>query len=175
MSAFKSKTIAGRIYDLAHLAPFTFTLQDGEASYHVEVAFSCHCFTEKLSEAHTPDFIYAHKHERRTFNMERYELSKSLPDLIQTLGKRSVYWSQKRDFFVLQDVRAGSGNAPYVVFFDAFKSSKQKVDVRLMVTSAYLKHGMSLRASPVRFSTLIASVATGKALKPGPPQQLKRK
>jgi hypothetical protein len=175
MAFFKNKTIRGHTYDLGHLDTFSFALTVGEADFTVEVAFSCHCFTEKLNQAHTPDLLYVHGHERRAFNIERYELSKVLPALFQGLGTRSVYWSERRDFFVLQDMTTPAGRGPYLVFFDALRSSKKDIHVRLDVTSAYLKPGMSLYAAPVKFTTLISSVATNRALTAGPRQQIKRK
>ena len=175
MPIFKSKTIQGVEYGLAHLDPFQLCLPVDSRDIVVEIAFSCHCFTEKWQVHHAPDLVYIHAGEQRAFNIERHRLSIGLPDIFRTLGTRSVYRSDGRDFFVLKDIPLENLKGPYLVFFDAFPSKKSEVNVRLNVTSAYIKPAMSLFASPIRFSTLIGSIAAGKKLAAGPKQQIKRK
>ena len=175
MAPFKNKSIKGNLYSLGHLEPFIFSLATDEAVYSVEVSFGLHCFTEALNGSHTSDLLYTHQGERRAFSVERYELSKSLPDLIRSLGNRTVYWSERSDFFVLRDVTSNNGKRPHLVFFSAIRSAKERVDVRLSVNSAYFKPGMSQWAAPVKFATLITAVAKGTALAHGPKQRIKRK
>ena len=95
--------------------------------------------------------------------------------MFQALGIRTVYRSERQDYFVFQDVAISSEKIPYITFFNVIRSTKKSVNVRLNVTSAYLKPGMSLHASPVKFTTLIASAATGKPLNAGPKKHIKRK
>ncbi|MVT01054.1 hypothetical protein [Devosia marina] len=173
MAVFKTKRLKGVDYHLDHLDPFQFALAVDQASYTVEVHFSCHCFTEEIAAHHTPDLYYSHAGERRAFNMDRYDQSKLLPGLIASLGNRSVYYTRQVNYFFLRDMPNLVG--PYVVFFDPAKAKKTGVDVLLNVQSAYCKPGMTDRAAPVRFTTLVEATAKANPVNRGPIQQIKRK
>ncbi len=175
MTIFKSKLIRGEFYDLSHLEPTSFELTAAHEVFKVDVEFTCHCFTEALTQAHAPDLHYAHDGERRAFSIERHHLSLLLPDLVTTLGNRSVYHSEQGNFFFLRDVSTPESVAPYLVFFDLFRSMKAKTDVRMLIRSAYLKPGMSRFAAPVKFTNLVSAVASGRKLPLGPRQQIKRR
>jgi hypothetical protein len=99
MAIFHSKTIRGETYTLEHLEPFSFPLKTDARLRVVEVRFSCHCFTEEITPAHTPDLHYTYGHETRAFAFDRHELSKLLPQMIKELGLRSVYMSMQNNFF----------------------------------------------------------------------------
>ncbi len=174
MAFFKSKTIRGQVYDLAHLEPFTFVLAVEGVDFHVSVEFSCHCFTETFGPEHTPDLKYTHAGETRAFDVVRHELSKKLPGIIRALGNQSVYHSEQGNFFVLRDQTLPDGKQPYLIFFNAFKATGKEVHVRLLVRSAYLKPKMSRWGSPIRFSTLVRATSENRALKTGPRVQVKR-
>lgn len=175
MPHFRNKTIRGQEYDLSHLEPFTFALDVDDRTYRVAAEFSSHCFTEALTAEHTPDLRYAHGGETRAFNVERYGLSRKLPDIIRTLGTRSVYHSERETFFVLRDQEFAGGRQPYLIFFSTFTASAKDIHVHLRVRSAYLKPGMSRFAAPIRFSTLVRATAEGRKPKMGRPVQVKRK
>lgn len=175
MPTFRAKTIRGVTYNLDHLEPFTFTLDTEAGPRVVAVAFSCHCFTEKLTAAHTPDFRYVHGHETRAFALDRHELSKLLPQIISTLGSRSVYLSMEANYFVLRSNPAKGFVGPYLIFFNVTKSTAKGVNVLMNVESAYMKPGMTDRAAPVKFSTLIEKTSAGQPVPRGPPQTIKRK
>jgi hypothetical protein len=119
VGGFKKKITQGQSYDLSHLDPFSFELQDGEQTFKVGVDFTCHCFTEALTQAHSPDFHYMHNGEKRAFSIARHSLSLRLPGMVTTLGNKSVYHSEQGNFFFLRDVNA----SPYLVFFDLFRAT----------------------------------------------------
>jgi hypothetical protein len=173
MAVFKPKRLKGVDYALDHLDPFQFALTADQESFTVEVHFSCHCFTEEVGGHHTPDFYYTHGGERRAFDLIRYDQSKLLPGLIASLGSRSVYYTRQVNYFFLRNLPNTAG--PYVVFFDPARAKKEGVDVLLNVQSAYCKPGMTDRAAPVRFTTLVEATAKNKAVNRGPVQQIKRK
>jgi hypothetical protein len=175
MAIFHSKTIRGETYTLEHLEPFSFPLKTDAGLRVVEVRFSCHCFTEDITPAHTPDLHYTHGHETRAFAFDRHELSKLLPQMIKELGRRSVYMSMLNNFFVLRQNPAMGFIGPYLVFFNVTRSRDKGVHVLMNVESAYMKPGMTDRASPVTFTTLIEYTAAGKRVPRGPPQTIKRK
>ena len=137
----------------------------------VAVRFTCHCFTEDITSAHTPDLHYTHGHETRAFDFDRHELSKLLPQLISELGRRSVYMSMLSNFFVLRQIL----RRPYLVFFNVTRSTTKGVHVLMNIESAYMKPGMTDRAAPVKFTTLIEITAAGQRVPRGPAQTIKRK
>jgi len=175
MTYFRSKTIRGTTYELAHLDPFTFELLSNGQIFYVNTIFSHHCFTEKLQVHHRLDVHYTHKLECRAFANDRYDLSKLLPGLIKTLGNKSVYHSSSRNFFVLRQNVLPTYPGPYLVFFQVTKARAKDIDVIFNIESGYLKPGMADFASPVRFSTLIEAKARNRRLAYGPPLRVKRK
>jgi hypothetical protein len=152
-----------------------FDLLAGESTFRIGVEFTCHCFTETLTKSHAPDFRYFQDGGTRAFSVERHSLSLLLPNLVTTLGNRSVYHSEQGNFFFLRDVNAPQGAFPYLVFFDIFRSTRTEIDVRMLVRSAYLKPNMSRFAAPVKFTNLVSAIASGKKLPLGPRQQIKRR
>lgn len=175
MATFDPKTIRGKTYTLEHLEPFSFTLETDAGPRVVAVRFSCHCFTEEITPAHTPDLRYTHRHETRAFDFDRHELSKLLPQMISELGRRSVYMSMLSNFFVLRQNPATGFIGPYLVFFNVTRSTDKGVHVLMNVESAYMKPGMTERASPVKFTTLIEKTAAGQDVPRGPAMTIKRK
>jgi len=175
MATFHPKTIRGKIYTLEHLEPFNFTLKTDAGPRVVDVRFTCHCFTEDITPAHTPDLRYTHGHETRAFDLDRHELSKLLPQLISELGRRSVYMSKMSNFFILRQDPATAFTGPYLVFFNVTRSKAKGVHVLMNVESAYMKPDMTDRASPVKFTTLIEKTAAGLSVSRGPEVTIKRK
>jgi hypothetical protein len=175
MATFHPKTIRGKTYTLEHLEPFSFTLKTDAGPRVVAVRFSCHCFTEDITPAHTPDLRYTHGRETRAFAFDRHKLSKLLPQMLSELGSRSVYMSKSSNFFLLRQNPAIGFNGPYVVFFNVTRSTDKGVHVLMNVESAYMKPGMADRASPVKFTTLIEKTAAGHPVPRGLPMAIKRK
>jgi hypothetical protein len=175
MATFHPKKIRGKTYTLEHLEPFSFTLETDVGPRVVAVRFSCHCFTEDITPAHTPDLRYTHGHETRAFDFDRHDLSKLLPQMISELGRRSVYMSMMSNFFALRQNPAPGFNGPYLVFFNVTRSTAKGVHVLMNVESAYMKPGMTDRAAPVKFTTLIEKTAAGQRVPRGPDMTIKRK
>ncbi|WP_159010036.1 hypothetical protein [Bradyrhizobium sp. S69] len=171
MAFFKSKKIQGTVYDLPHLEPFKFNVAADDEEYRVLVEFGCHCFTTKLEQHHTPDLVYEHKLEKRAFDIERYELSKLLPDYIRGLVGSSVYWSNKGSFFFWRTPE----DDLYLIFFTALKAKTGNVNVRIKIESAYPAQKMTKYASPIEFADLIKTKAEGGFPDFGPTVELKRK
>ena len=173
MPQFKNKRIAGVDYDLTHLNPFVFPVIHGESEYAVRVTFYDHVFTKAYDPSgHTPDLIYSRRPgDERVFDVRRWELSRDLPNLFQTLGRSSVYQSGRNFFFL----RGKTGEPPYAVFFNAVRSTRQDAGVSVIVRSAYEKDNMARRAHPVSFPRLIDAAARGLAPPVGPPAQIKRR
>jgi len=90
--------IAGRVYDLAHLHPFRYSLflaaRPGQPAREVEVrvAFSAHAFTTGCLITEDPNHHYSTgPRDLRKFCPDRYELSKRLPDVVRKLDGRKCF------------------------------------------------------------------------------------
>ena|ERR1700761_7488451 len=171
MAFFKSKKLQGTVHDLGHLDPFDIVVPLDEETFRVRVEFGCHCFTTKLEPHHPPDLIYEHKSEKRAFDVERYHLSKLLPDYIRGLVGCSVYWSNQGSFFFWRTPE----DVLYLVFFTALKAKNGKADVRIRIESAYPKQTLAKYASPIDFEALVKTKAKGEFPDFGPKVALKRK
>lgn len=172
---FKSKTLNGVTYDMAHLNPLTLTFDHNNLAYRVHVEFGCHCFTEETLDWHQPGRHYFHRGERRSFCTIRHMFSRKLPQIITTLPGRTVYFGDRRNYMVMRNTDLLGNGPPYLVFFDVEKMrSRKRGDVFMFVQSAYAKPSMIDRASPVAFSDLIEATAKGLSPVPGRSVVIKR-
>lgn len=94
-----------------------------ERSYDVEVHYSDHCYKKR---------IYENKANPRTFDEERYELSKQLPNIIPKLMDYDCYFTGKGNFFTIDiDI-----NRSYEIYFRVKKVNKKLL---LYIESAYVR------------------------------------
>jgi len=134
------------VYDLAHLHPLRMIFeqaakQDKPArTYTVNVIFGLHCFTRGLTKNETPDaaLLYADARERRLFDFQRYELSKSLPDIVRSLPNRKCYHTGKSNFFSIEQIDNQGNIVEYEIYFQATRSSVKGI-LDLFVQSAYVR------------------------------------
>jgi hypothetical protein len=138
--AFKYQEVE---YDLSHLHPSQVRyIQPGkigqpERIFTVDVSYSLHCFTNQLDFS-DPHLNYSDARETRTFNFERYELSKQLPQIIQELNFKNCMHTGKGNFFVVEVVTSSGVKENYEVYFEV-KHSKTKGVAHLYVQSAYIR------------------------------------
>jgi hypothetical protein len=105
----------GKVYDLAHLHPLSVIYkQPAKANaparvYRVDVIFGLHCFTRGRNEDETIEsaLLYGDDRETRVFDLVRFELSKRLPEIIDTLPRRKCYHTGKGNFFSIEIVQGG--------------------------------------------------------------------
>jgi hypothetical protein len=94
MTYWSPLVVEGLKYDLSHLEPFQFQVTPREISdpATISVRFHDHCFTTTYDTKKHLEITRSSQHsarEERTFDLNRYELSKLLPDFIKALdGKR---------------------------------------------------------------------------------------
>lgn len=129
--AWRIHEIDGVVYSLTHLDPFDLTVhvaavegkpgRPGKTAFAITlmVHFSHHCFTTSCSgEAPVvPALAYSdtRRGETRNFCVERWTLSKCLPDVIRTLQARRCYLTGRGNFFT---VEGGAAVGDYTVFFN---------------------------------------------------------
>lgn len=173
-------TFGGECYDLRHLHPRTCRYEqpakgDRPArTYTVDVIFSLHCFTRAALDEEEVDtaLLYSDDREMRVFDFQRYELSKQLPAIIESLGSRRCFQTGHDNFFSVAIVDRDGNNVEYDIFFTASRASRKRGVVNLYVQSAYVRdkqHGNRPRMkSPIGFYVILFNVQNGRPIRPSP-------
>lgn len=142
---------------MKHLDEFEFTFvqeaqgESKEKQYDFVVSFSHHCFTfapnkhagETLAD-YPDELYYSDSNETRVFCFSRYELSKSLPDIVKGIHQAPCFHTGKGNFFIIRMKKGGDKEGEYEIYFKVSRSSNNKL--RLYVESAYIRdadHGSS--------------------------------
>lgn len=126
-----------KVYDLTHLdqQSFEFTRENGN-KLKILLDFSHHCFTGHIGE---DDWIYPHASDERYFCEIRYNLSKNLPDYINSLLDQNPYFlrtflEHREQFYYLENEFHGE---TYRLFIEISCPTKNYADVRINIRSAY--------------------------------------
>ena len=123
--------------------------------YDVEVSYSDHCYTK--SQAGRTE---------RVFDEERYNLSLTLPLIIESLMQMPCSFAGRSgNFFTISHE-----NYEYEVYFKVFKPKGCK-DLKLEVKSAYVRNladygTLRPKWKPVKFRTILYNVSHNKELHP---------
>lgn len=89
------------------------------------------------------------------FDFDRYELSKRLPAIIESLSRRKCFQTDRSDFVTVEVIREDTTVANYHVFFTVSRATK-KGRINLFISSAYVadrKVGSSGRS--IRFTVIL--------------------
>ena len=130
---WKPFTFDGKTYELTHLHPRACSYRQPEKagnparSYDVDVLFSLLCFTRAIEPSETPaaGILYSDNREIRIFDFQRYEFSKRLPAIFESLAQRKCYHTGKGNFFSVDIVNENGTVSEYDIFFAASRSSKE--------------------------------------------------
>lgn len=176
-AAFGKVTIAGSIYDLSHLDPFTFEFvvpeKDGRPRqlYAIDVLFSWHCFTRGIApgENFSKAQIFSRGRESRLFDERPYHLSSKLPSIIRSIGSRKCFHTGRGNFFTVELVDEKGNRIEYAIFFKVSRRAEPH-RLTLRVESAYVRSdrvplGRSRPPRPIRFSVIAYNTATGRPIK----------
>lgn len=136
---------AGERYSLAHLHPFTRTLEFPATEKHaaqslrLHIAFSLHTFTRAVTLSDSDQDLYRDNREIRTFCVERHARSFQLPHIFRTIESRRCEFARGRRGlinYVTLETKAGEH---YAAFFTLRRFRKMGADaVQIMVESAYV-------------------------------------
>lgn len=168
-SYFPSLTVDGRSLSLVHLEPFVLRMntQTRPGGVNIDVRFSNHCFSETFDAArHGSNAVdVMDGRRRRVFSPLRYELSRTLPLIVQGLPFAHVYQTPEANFLRISN-RADGGEGDYRMFFRVKRGMDRGAELRLFVESAYSPHpGVGLATaymSKVRFVVLVDKVLRGE-------------
>lgn len=145
MTYFKPVLSNNTTYDLSHLEPFSiaFYSLNAKKTLSIHVTFSTHCFSESLSDNPNSEHVVIDntKDKERVFCPIRYELSKTLPNLIKSLNEESVkVWETAARRNWCYTIQIDDPKGPYHLFFEVRKNQKnprKKQDINIVVESAY--------------------------------------
>lgn len=142
--SFPSFTLDENEIDFSYLAPFIHVLKGqgkNGADIRVRVSFQSHVFS-KTPENDEFDFQDEGGRER-TFCLDRFEASKSLPSICQRMLADNFYTWESKDrnrvsnMAVIDDKRETGSH--YVVLYYLFPSKSGQIDVEMVIKSAYQK------------------------------------
>jgi hypothetical protein len=162
------------VYGLDHLHPKTVTFTQPakagvpERLYTVDVEFGLHCFTCERGENCDPALIYSDAREQRMFDFYRYELSKQLPIIVETLHTRKCYHTNHGNFFTIEIIQEEGKADQYEVYFTLSRSSKKGV-LNLSLQSAYVRdrnHATGRRKKSVGFFVLLFNTLNNRETHP---------
>lgn len=159
---WKNFDYGGSIYDLSHLSPRTLQFErpaQGDKPaviFTVDVVFSLHCFTHELpSCAYDWKLTYSDSRETRLFDFERYEHSKRLPEIIETLAQRKCFHTGHGNFVTIEIARKNGDSINYYIFFTASKSGRIG-RVNIYIQSAYVPNKkVGTSGKPIRFLVIL--------------------
>jgi len=159
---WKAFEYKGVTYDLTHLHPRAFRFErpaeDNKPAeiYLVHTIFTSHCFTRepKKAEVHDATLVYADGYENRIFDLRRYELSKLLPEIIQSMPARKPrHNSNRQNFFSVELVTENGSTVEYDIFFKVRKVAKGRLE--MIVETAFVRdpayNSTRPNGKPIRF------------------------
>jgi hypothetical protein len=168
-------SINGILHDLAHLAPFLFEANSAKIQrpLRINVRFTNHCYSEAFHpDIHAPDALVIRDGvRRRTFCLDRYNLSHRLPGLIRNLANPNARVHQtasRRNWMYAAIVEVPVPTTRYQIFFELRRTVQERrhlQDLDMVVESAY--PAASGRPEPnilgrVNFLLLAGSLYAGK-------------
>jgi hypothetical protein len=167
VSNFPNKSFEGKVYTFPHLEqmtlPIDLVVSQQPIVIPVRITFGCHCFTEAFDPArHGDHHRYTHRGEERAFDVERYDCSLQLPQVMEAMRHGTIYKGDQSYTYVAQIMLPPeTGRQPYSIFFSLNKTRNSSVPaVDLYVKSAYLS---ALKYSPHaqswRFKALVGDIA----------------
>jgi len=182
MSNFHNKPFEGITYTFGHLQPLQMKVPlnaEGSLVIDMHVTFGCHCFTEGFDETlHRPDHRYTYREETRAFDLQRYQCSLQLPQLMQAMLKGTIYNADESYTYAAHiTLPSIAGPQSYSIFFNLEKDKRAKEPaVRMFVKSAYLKPLVAkTNAQNWRFASLAGQIADAFPPKEKKPKPVKKK
>lgn len=176
-------TINGRTFDLTHMNGFEgktdANLRAGQVKKApIKVEFSCHCWSRRPvdGEAIPPSHLVPegskHAPRNRIFCESRYELSRALPELVQTLltNGGNVHKTDFDNILRVDFVVPLVANRPPIEYFVFLKPEKKtpggaQKHIRLFIESAYPESVMYDKVNygkPYSFAKVMGEVWEGR-------------
>ena len=135
-------------------------------TYNTQVIYSLHCFTRgKKDEDSNKSLYYSDLRECRVFDFLRYELSKQLPEIIESLINRQCYHTGKGNFLVVEILNKNGDRYNYEIYFKLNRSPKGILT--LHIQSAYSKpiHESNPKKKKIGFHVILFNTSIDKPIK----------
>jgi hypothetical protein len=157
-------------YDLSHLNPFTIDIapkSPDAPTYRVLVSFGHHTFTRSFeSGVDRVAYSYIEDNDLRCFCPDRYLSSKNLRGLIAYHIHGKAYFSQRRNYILIDQPLGG---VPYAIFFNLKRSTRIRgVDATMFIVSAHPRSNLPAkhRIPSISFATLLSKTVRGERIVP---------
>jgi len=142
-----SFTLNGVEYSLDHLNVHTITFSGEKHEFPFVVTYGLHCFAKDENEGNVPfdpELAYEDGRETRPFCFERYQMSKLLPEYIQSFNVATIKVIGGSDKYrVIELIDQETGNIrEYKIGFTCFKENRL---FRLHVTTAFIEKREDLK------------------------------
>ena len=136
--------------------------------YTVQVRYSAHCFTVKPRDGERipPELVYVENGELRIFDAQRYELSRSLPTIVQSLMLRQCYHTGYTNCLTIELIDGSGKPQPYEIYFRVARSSQGGI-LELFIESGYIRVNArrdTMRRKPIRFSVVLYNTLHKRAI-----------
>lgn len=171
----------GKSYPLNHLHPFRFPLVVNQNEITLSVSFAMHCFSRETAAGDDPANLYSDEREQRTFCLERYALSKQLPQIVRTLPQRTCQFARNDNFVTIDAATPDGQMTRYGIFFNLkrWKDARRegnidpeyRADVLLTVQSAYSLNPNKSSPGKGKIGFLRVVELTLDGVRPKPPRR----
>jgi hypothetical protein len=171
VQSWRSFKLNDEIYDLSHLNAHQVEYIDNRDEnnpiiYKFIVTYGLYCFTKELKELTTEEssiLMYHAPKESRHFNIERYHLSKNLPNIVRNLSEKTtlVFHGGHGKYATVKVLGLDGKEVDYFVAFTVFREQKK---FRLHIHSAYPKEDGIGKIKKVNFFTIAYNLSKGKKL-----------
>ncbi|MBD2212962.1 heat-shock protein [Nostoc linckia FACHB-104] len=167
---WKNFTYNNEVFDLSHLNAHWVKYCDERneskpITYKFIVTYGSHCFTtsQEVSGEESPLLMYHAPRESRPFDVERYSLSKYLPNIIHSLADKTtlVCHAGYGNFATVKVVDSNSRVIDYFVVFTVFRENRK---LRLHVMSAYPKYDGIGKVKKVSFLVIAKNLLANQQL-----------
>ncbi len=121
-------------------------------------------------ETPDPGLLYSDSRETRIFDFRRYDLSRHLPAIIESLITCKCFHAGRGNFFTVRVLDEHGNKVDYEIYFTVSRSSRQGA-VNLYIQSAYARDAEHrsnkprISPRPVRFSVILFNTLNRKPIK----------
>ena len=165
MPPWQDLTLNGCSYSLAHLQPFTTQVTPkglNAPTFKMYVSFGPHAFSTKWDDSQPEHYKMHFGQDVRCFCPIRHRHSLNLPSIVQAAVSGRAYFSQNRNYLLIDKLPGLIG--PYAVFFNIEKAKSKDFHAAMFVVSAYEKPELSKSLPTITFATLVAKTARGEKI-----------
>ncbi|MEZ8197109.1 MULTISPECIES: hypothetical protein [Vibrio] len=162
---WKSFQYDNKEFDFGHLDALKVTFQHPNRNerYTLFFTFSHHTFTRSIRDDETPErvLLYPYPVDLRVFDLTRYELSRQLPRIIETLPEQFTYHGGYSRYCSCKLTQEDGSEVYYQVVYRVWK---ERGKLRFHVESAYPLPAKPGKVKKVSFWVICHNLLTGKRL-----------